>query len=300
MSTARSPFLIGLDLPTTVGAVADPVAAARTAEALGFDFVSSNDHLLGGPARYEGWTLLTHVAASTSRLRFATRVLGVPYRHPVLVAKMAETFDRLTGGRLILGLGAGSGETEFAAMGIEAGDARQRVRGLEEAIGIIRGLWTQTPFAYGGERYQVDGASLEPKPDHPIPIWLGAVGPRGLELVGRAADGWIPSPHYAPAHRVPGMVARIREAAGAAGRDAGALSLIYNVSVTLAGPGDDEVVGGSPVDVADRLVEFLEMGFTGFNLIIVGTDRAWQVERLGRDVLPVLRAAAESAGATAD
>ena len=290
---AGVPLLVGLDLPTAVGDVADPVEAARTAESLGFDFVSSNDHLLGPDPRYEAWTLLSHVAAATTTLRFATRVLGVPYRHPVLTAKMAETFDRLTHGRLILGLGAGSGEAEFAAMGLDPGEPRARVDALAEAISIIRGAWAETPFSYGGEQFQVDEASLMPKPDHEIPIWLGAVGPRGLELVGRMADGWVPSPHFAPPDRVPRMVARIREAADSAGRDAGALSLIYNVPVTLAGPGDDEVVGGSPDDIARRLLAYVSLGFTGFNLIVIGTDRAWQVERLGREVLPALRAASE-------
>lgn len=289
---ARAPFVVGLDLGTTVGEAGDPIAAARTAEDLGFDFVSANDHVLGGTPRYESWTLLAHVAAATTRLRFATRVLAVPYRHPILVAKMAETFDRLTGGRLILGLGAGSGEGEFAAMGVEAGDARSRVDALGEAIAIIRGAWAESGFSFDGERYRVADASLEPKPEHAIPIWLGAVGPRGLELVGRMADGWIPSPHYAPPDRVPAMVARIREAAESAGRDPDALSLIYNVTVTLAGPGDDEVVGGSPAEVADRFLAFLGLGFTGVNLLVAGPDRAWQVERLGRDVLPALRLAA--------
>ena len=292
---ARPALLVGLDLSTDITAVRDPVTAARTAEALGFDFVSANDHVLDAGPRYEAWTLLSHVAAATSRLRFVTRVLGVPYRHPVVVAKMAETLDRLSRGRLILGLGAGSGEAEFTAMGIDAGDARARADGLEEALAVIRGLWTETPFSFAGRRYRIEGAVLEPKPEHPIPIWLGAVGPRGLELVGRSADGWIPSPAYAPPDRVPGMVDRIRSAAESAGRDPGTLSLIYNVPVTLTEPGSDEVIGGSPAQLADRFVEFLDLGFTGFNFIVIGPDRATQVERVGREVVPAIRAAVGSA-----
>src|SRR2546426_3421276 len=99
--------LFGLNIETSTAAGADPVADARKAEALGFDFVSANDHLHGVDPRYETWTMLSWVAAGTSRIRVATRVLGVPYRNPAVLAKMAETFDRMSGGRLILGLGAG-------------------------------------------------------------------------------------------------------------------------------------------------------------------------------------------------
>jgi alkanesulfonate monooxygenase SsuD/methylene tetrahydromethanopterin reductase-like flavin-dependent oxidoreductase (luciferase family) len=94
------------------------------------------------------------------------------------------------------------------------------------------------------------------------------------------------------------MIDRIRRAAGSAGRDPATLSLIYNVALTLAGPGDDETIGGSPAEIADRLLSFRQLGFTGFNLIVTGTDRDWQVERIGRDVVPALREAAAAGGAT--
>src|SRR5262245_25718117 len=96
---------IGLDIPASAGLGAHPVEAAIEAEALGFDFISSADHPGVREANHETWTMLSWIAARTSRIRIATRVLGVPFRQPALVAKMAETFDRLSGGRLILGLG---------------------------------------------------------------------------------------------------------------------------------------------------------------------------------------------------
>jgi alkanesulfonate monooxygenase SsuD/methylene tetrahydromethanopterin reductase-like flavin-dependent oxidoreductase (luciferase family) len=100
---------------------ADPVAEAVRAEALGFDFVSSSDHPGGAAPNYETWTMLCFIAAATSRIRIATRVLGLPYRAPAMVAKMAESLDRLSGGQLILGLGGGSGddddEREFSTDG---------------------------------------------------------------------------------------------------------------------------------------------------------------------------------------
>src|SRR5256885_5257289 len=101
-------LMFGLNVSTSAAPGADPVAAARRAEALGFDFVSASDHLHGGSPSYETWTMLSWIAAATSRVRVATRVLGLPYRHPPVIAKMAETFDRLSGGRPILGLGGGA------------------------------------------------------------------------------------------------------------------------------------------------------------------------------------------------
>jgi alkanesulfonate monooxygenase SsuD/methylene tetrahydromethanopterin reductase-like flavin-dependent oxidoreductase (luciferase family) len=133
-------IIFGMDVPAEL-AVGDPVENARRAEALGFEFISTNDHVLGTAPRNEGWTLLTWLAQSTTRIRIASRVLGVPYRQPVLLAKMAETLDRLSGGRLILGLGAGSGEREFTAMGLPDATVRSRVDALEEAIDIVTSLW---------------------------------------------------------------------------------------------------------------------------------------------------------------
>jgi probable F420-dependent oxidoreductase len=288
----RQPLLFGVDIPTAIGAVADPVLAAQAAEALGFDFVSSNDHVLGEGPRYESWTLLTRLAAATSRVRLVPRVLGVPYRHPVMVAKMAETLDRLSDGRLILGLGSGSGEDEYKAMGLEPGDARSRFGGLEEAIAVIRGLWTTTPFTYPGGRYRVQEATLDPKPEHEIPIWLGAAGPRGLDLVGRSADGWIPSLGNVSPDRVPAMVDRIKAAAASAGRDPDRIARIYNVVVSFTEPSSDDVVGGTSEAIVERLIGLLRLGFTGFNFLAYDADRDAQVERLAREVVPAVRAAA--------
>ena len=88
-------LLFGVDVPTSAAPGADPVAAARRAESLGYDFVSSSDHPSGTAPTYETWTMLSWIAAATSGIRVLTRVLGVPYRNPAMVAKMAETFDRL-------------------------------------------------------------------------------------------------------------------------------------------------------------------------------------------------------------
>lgn len=278
----------GVDVPAELAA-GDPVASARRAEALGFDFVSTNDHVLATEPRSEGWTLLTWIAASTSRIGIASRVLGVPYREPVLLAKMAETLDRLSGGRLILGLGAGSGETEFAAMGLPDSTVASRVTGLAEAIDIVTALWTQPRVTYQGKRYVAREAGIEPRPDHRIPIWLGTVGPRGLALVGRRADGWIPSVPYAPPERAPQMIAAILAAAGEAGRDPTEIERIYNVEV---GPIGAEL-GGTSDEIADRLLDFVRMGFTGFNFKLASTERDERLDEIANEVIPIVRAATE-------
>jgi probable F420-dependent oxidoreductase len=285
--------LFGLGISTSAAPGADPVADARRAERLGFDFVSASDHLHGGQPTFEPWTLLSWIAAATSRIRVATRVLAVPYRQPTVVAKMAESFDRLAGGRLILGLGGGALDEEFRAFGLGVRPARDKVDGLEEAVRIIRGLWSQPTFTFHGRLYRADGAELAPKPDRRIPIWLGTYGPRALALTGRLADGWIPSLGYAPPERVTVMRQRVLAAARQAGRDPGELTCAYNLEVRLdehAGA-RPSAVAGPPDAVTERLLGFLELGFTALNLIPAGPGRDEQVERLGREVLPALRAA---------
>src|SRR5439155_5911662 len=177
--------------------------------------------------------MLCYVAGATSRIRIATRVLGVPYRPPPMVAKMAETLQRLSGGRLILGLGGGSADDEHRAFGLGVRSPREKVDGLEEAVRIIRGLWTESSFTFEGRRYRTEAAELEPKPEHPIPIWLGTFGPRALAVTGRLADGWIPSLGYAPPDEVVGMRGSVLEAARAGGRDPSEIICPYTAEVRV-------------------------------------------------------------------
>jgi probable F420-dependent oxidoreductase len=287
--------LIGLGVSTAATPGADPVATATRAEELGFDLVSASDHLHGRQPTFEPWTMLSWIAAATSRIRVATRVLAVPYRHPAVLAKMAASFDRLSGGRLVLGLGGGAVDDEFGAFGIGVRSPRDKVDGLEEAIRIARGVWSQPRFTFEGRLYRTDGAELEPKPDRRIPIWLGTYGNRALALTGRLADGWIPSLAYAPPERAAAMRRRVLAAAAAGGRDPAEVTCAYNVGVRV----DEQagarpaVVAGPPEAVTARLLGFLELGFTALSLIPVGPDEHEQAERLAAEVVPTLRAAAE-------
>jgi alkanesulfonate monooxygenase SsuD/methylene tetrahydromethanopterin reductase-like flavin-dependent oxidoreductase (luciferase family) len=281
----------GLNISTSAAGGTDPIGAARRAEELGFDFISASDHPGSSEPNHETWTMLTWIAASTSRIGIATRVLGVPYRSPAIVAKMAETLDRLAGGRLILGLGGGYSDNEFRAFGLPVPTARDKVDGLAEAITVIRGLWTEPGFSYAGRIHHTDRADFEPKPVRHIPIWLGTFGPRALRVTGRLADGWIPSHGYAPLDEVAVMRSRVLAAAREADRDPAEITCAYNVAVTV-GPGvspDAGTVSGSVAAVTDQLAGFIALGFTTINLMPRGPDVASQTELLATEVLPALR-----------
>jgi alkanesulfonate monooxygenase SsuD/methylene tetrahydromethanopterin reductase-like flavin-dependent oxidoreductase (luciferase family) len=287
-------LLFGLAVSPSAAPGADPVGDARRAEGLGYDFVSTSDHPCGSDPTFEAWTMLSWIAAATSQIRIATRVLGVPYRPPAMVAKMAETLDRLSAGRLILGLGGGYSDNEFRAFGLGVPSPRDKVDGLADAIHIIRGLWSQSNFTYDGRLHHTDGADLEPKPEHRIPIWLGTFGNRALAVTGRLADGWIPSYGYAPPDKIEAMRKRVLAAAQSAGRDPAELTCACNIQVHVGEGADlsDDVISGHPEAVAERLVSLVRVGFTAMNLSPVGSDPQEQVERLAREVIPAVRAAA--------
>jgi alkanesulfonate monooxygenase SsuD/methylene tetrahydromethanopterin reductase-like flavin-dependent oxidoreductase (luciferase family) len=281
----------GLSVSSSVSPEGGPVAAARAAEEMGYDFVSAFDHPSGKQPTYETWTMLSWIAASTSQIKVATRVLGVPYRNPAMVAKMAETFDRLSSGRLILGLGGGSADEEFAAFGIRVPSPREKIDGLEEAVCITRGLWSQPGFTYKGRLYRTDRAELAPKPSRRIPIWLGTFGRRALTVTGQLADGWIPSFGHVPLDEVTAMRERVLEAARDAGRDAAEITCAFNMQAQvdeLAQPGPS-LVAGSPARVTGQLLSFVKLGFTAFNFTLTGPGTSEQAARLAREVIPAVR-----------
>jgi alkanesulfonate monooxygenase SsuD/methylene tetrahydromethanopterin reductase-like flavin-dependent oxidoreductase (luciferase family) len=281
---------IGYNVSTSAADGADPLEDAREVEQMGFDLVSLSDHLHGDHPTFETWTLLTWIAAGTSRVRVLTNVLGLPYRPPPVVAKMAESLDRLTGGRVVLGLGAGGADAEFTAFGLDPGPARAKVAALDEAITAMRALWERTGVELDGEHVRLRGATITPRAARPIPIWVGAYGPRMLELVGRTADGWLPSMPFAPPERMPELRDRVRRSAEAAGRDPEAITYAYNVGVHVGRRREDRpLVSGSALEVAFRLRSLVdELGLDAVNLWPAGDERR-QREALA-EVLAALRA----------
>jgi F420-dependent oxidoreductase-like protein len=140
----------------------------------------------------DGWSLLAALAARTRRLRVGNLVTCVPFRHPVVLAKMATTIDEISGGRLELGLGAGWLEPEAAMFGTDLGTVRERLDRLEETLQVLLGLFENESFDHDGKFFHLSGARIEPKVQRPRPpIWLGGNGEkRTLRLVAQYADAW--------------------------------------------------------------------------------------------------------------
>jgi alkanesulfonate monooxygenase SsuD/methylene tetrahydromethanopterin reductase-like flavin-dependent oxidoreductase (luciferase family) len=285
-------LLFGLNVSTSAAAGTDPVHDAREAERLGYDFVSANDHPNGSDPTHEMWTMLTWIAAQTSRIGVASRVLGVPYRPPAIVAKMASTLDRLSAERLILGMGGGSSDQGMAALGRDVPTPRAKIDGLEEAVRIMHGLWSKPEFTFEGRIYRTDRAKVEPKPRRRIPIWLGTFGERGLAITGRLADGWIPSLEMAPPNHAKIQRGRVLMAAREAGRDAEEIVCVYNFEIRLDDRTDPRpsIVSGPPAHVVERLVSFVRLGFRGMNFIPRGPGVGEQRQRIAEEVMPAVRA----------
>jgi F420-dependent oxidoreductase-like protein len=168
----------------------------RAADDLGFHAIWDYDHFYGlaDPAAptLEGWTTLAAMAARTRRARVGCMVTGVTYRHPAVLANMAVAVDHISGGRLEFGIGAAWHEPEHRAYGIPFPSAGTRVAMLDEALEVIRLLWTEEAPSFEGRFFRLEEARCEPKPvqrPHP-PIVVGAARPRILRVVARHADEW--------------------------------------------------------------------------------------------------------------
>lgn len=154
-----------------------------------FDSAWMVDHLMDDDTdTLEGFTALTYLAALHPQLKFGHAVLCQSFRNPALLAKMAATLQFMSGGRFILGLGAGWHEAEYRAYGYDFPTNGVRVEQLEETLQIIKALWTQEKATFTGNHYHIIDAELEPKPN-PLPtIMLGAFRPKMLRLTARYAD----------------------------------------------------------------------------------------------------------------
>ena len=263
---------IGLMLPLGEGETrgfADLRAMAIAAEESGLDSVWGADHVIfreDGETTgiHECWTVLTAVAAVTSRVQIGPLVLALPFRNPALTAKMAAELDEVSGGRLVLGLGCGWHRPEFDAFGYPFD---HRVARFEEGLEVLVPLLRGEAVTFEGRYHRAVDAELRPRPIRAggPPILIAGKGPRMLSLVARHADQWNAAWYGPPskADELRERMANLRAALAAAGRDPATLELTAGIFVAFDGAGDDapeRAIRGTLDEVAAELAGYAELG----------------------------------------
>jgi len=263
---------IGLMLPLgddDTNGFADLRAMALAAEDGGLDSVWGADHLIfrdDGETTgiHECWTVLTALAAVTSRVEIGPLVLALPFRNPALTAKMAAELDEVSGGRLVLGLGCGWHEPEFDAFGYPFD---HRVSRFDEALQVLVPLLRGGRVDFNGEYHQAIDAELRPRPvrDGGPPILIAGKQPRMLELVARHADQWNAAWYGHPdqADELRERLGNLHRALEAAGRDPASLEITVGIFVAFEGAEADapeRAIRGSVEEIADALAGYAELG----------------------------------------
>ena len=283
----------GLFVTPTADRAGEILALAEEADRLGLDLLAIQDHPY--QRRFlDTWTLLSAIGARTTSIRLCPDVANLPLRPPVMLAKAAASLDVITNGRVELGLGAGAFWDAIAGAGGPRRTPKEAVDALVEAITILRGVWAGGSFSFAGEHYTVPGMKAGPVPAHPIAIWLGAYKPRMLRVIGRLADGWLPSLGRLQPADLTALNAQIDDAALAAGRSPDSVRRLCNVFGQFGNGA--ELFHGSPADWSEQLAD-LALGF-GMSTFILGTDDPDDARRYAEDVAPRVRelVAAERSG----
>jgi len=286
-ATTGRPLKVGIQLPEVEREVRWPelLDMTRAIEDLGFDSVWVGEHLLyrweDRPPRgpWEAWTLLAAIAASTSRIRLGPLVACTNFHNPALLAKQAATIDELSGGRFVLGLGAGWNEPEFHAFGYPYD---HRIDRFEEAFTIIRTLLREGAIDFDGRWYQARDCELSPRGPRPAgpPLMIGSNGPRMLRLTMAEADAW--NSWYNDIENRPNGVPRIRaivdEACRDVGRDPAEVERSVAVLVRLPGGsgrsqgnperGERAPLNGEPGELAETLRSFARQGIAEVQLVL--------------------------------
>jgi len=306
---------IGFNLPNSgpLSAVAAMTEIATQGEAMGFEYLTMTDHVVlpdtkvpGYPysesgefyedaptERHEQLIGMAYVAAKTTRIRLVAAVLVVPHRPAVLAAKMLATLDVLSGGRLVVGIGAGWLKTEFdAVVGTPFGE---RGAVTDEYIDAFRVLWTEHAPRFSGRYTSFDGIVLEPKPiqrPHP-PIWVGGEGGPAVRRAARVGDAWYPigsnNRHLLDTlPRLRAGIARLRKATSDAGRDPASVGVGYRVKrygaavPPLASDGERRLFSGSEADIIGDLRALRDIGVTAVDIDFGRPDAAAVIAEMRR------------------
>src|SRR5690349_22830198 len=285
---ANRPLRVGIQLPEVEREVRWPeyVAMARAAEDVGFDTIWLGDHLLyryeDGSTRgpWEVWTLLSAIAASTTRIKVGPLGAATAFHAPAMLAKMGATVDEVSGGRLIVGLGAGWNDTEFRAFGFPFD---HRISRFEEAFTIIRTLLREGEIDFDGQFFQARDCVLKPGPTRPggPPLMVGSIGPRMLEITLPYVEQWNVW-YRQSGNSAAGLEPILREVDDACrkvGRDPATLEKTSAVLVGMPGGAgrltkyDVEGAGpapleGSPAAIADGLRAYAALGLAEVQLVV--------------------------------
>jgi alkanesulfonate monooxygenase SsuD/methylene tetrahydromethanopterin reductase-like flavin-dependent oxidoreductase (luciferase family) len=293
----------GLEVGISIIPYADSLPRSRSlvraADEGGLALVGIQDH----PYQhhfFDTWSLIPTLLADTKRISFFTDVANLPLRLPAVMAKAAASLDVLSGGRFELGLGAGGIPSVIANFGGPRRTPGESVEALDEAIDVIRLLWSEErSVSFDGQYYRLDDARPGPRPTHPISIWVGAFKPRMLRLVGRKADGWLPSLGVLTRDELRGGNRQIDDAAEKSGRDPGSIRRILNLQGLIGdrpAPRRSELpvgyLAGEPLaGPADWWVETIAgLQADGFDTIVFWPvdPSPDQVELLAGEVVPLL------------
>jgi len=272
------------------------VGLASRAEDLGFDSVWVHDHVfnvghvfdrIGGKPYYEPLTLLSFVAARTRRVRLGTSVLVLPYHNPIRLAKTAATLDVLSGGRLILGVGVGLIEKEIRAMG---SPFAERGAFTDEAIAVMRSLWTEDEPNFEGKYHRFAGMKFSPKPlqKPSIPVVIGGVSRAAIRRAARLGDGWQPL-GLSPEALGQG-IASLRTEAQACGRDVSKIPVSIAMSLGVATT-RRYALGKDPAEVVNNAKAYASLGVQ--TLVISAntgdpTEARSALEMIARQVLTAI------------
>jgi alkanesulfonate monooxygenase SsuD/methylene tetrahydromethanopterin reductase-like flavin-dependent oxidoreductase (luciferase family) len=283
---ARPEF--GVSVVPAWGDVEQVTKVVQVADRAGLDLVGIQDH----PYQWrflDTWTLIAYLAGQTETIRFFPDVANLPLRPPAILAKAAASLDVLTGGRVELGLGAGGFWDAIAAMGGGRRTPREAVEAAEEAIDVIRLIWSgERGVRYDGRHYRLAGVHTGPKPAHPIGIWVGAGRPRMLDLIGRKADGWIPSASWLPPEDLPASMGVIDDAATVAGRDPRAIRRVYNVGGRIDPRGTERFAGPTSAWIEELTRLAVDVGVDAF-IFWPQDDTLRQVQTFASEVVPAVR-----------
>ena len=298
--TTNHKVRFGIGLETGVHQVREMLRHARLADEAGLDVVSVSDHPYFAE-RVDAYAALGFVLGATSSITGVVIMTNLLSRPAPILARTVTGLSAISGGRVVLGIGAGGMEEEIVALGVPRLSPGARIRALEEAIVLVRALsGGGDPVTFDGEFYQVTG--LTPAAAPTPPIWIGAGGPKGLAVTGRRADGWIP-PHLADwrSPLVAGSRPIIDEAAASMGRNPTDVDTIYSVSgrlarVPLPETRDDEgrwIGGGVTQWVEELTLAVLEHGAAAFIYLVAPGDSIGDttLNLWAHEVVPAVREA---------